>query len=110
MGVDCSGLVQAVYAVHRIRLPRDSADQAHVHAGLRLKDGHPGDPKPGDLLFFAPEEKGVTHVAIVVDAHRIVHAAASRGCVKIDNLLEADPLAERLRNSIVGWTRPLATS
>jgi cell wall-associated NlpC family hydrolase len=45
-GVDCSCLVQNVYAAVGIRLPRVAVDQFNATTPT-------GDPRPGDLVFFA---------------------------------------------------------
>jgi cell wall-associated NlpC family hydrolase len=110
-GVDCSGLVQSVYGMHGIVLPRDSGDQHRAGPALPLPD----DPaeaiedagwEPGDLIFFAPEGAGVSHVAICLGGARIVHASETRGAVALDDLSADGPLARLLRTSIVGVTRP----
>lgn len=106
-GVDCSGLVQATFAVHGVQLPRDSSEQAESGARLELGAGMPTDPSPGDLVFFAPEGRGITHVGILVDEIRLLHASASNGCVAVDDLSGDRTLARLLRESIVAWTRPL---
>lgn len=117
-GVDCSGLVQAVYRVHGVELPRDSVDQlaatsdATVEAAAGARHGSGPDPEalePGDLLFFGASEAEVTHVAVAIGGGRIVHAAAPRGAVAEDALDADDPLCRRLRERRVATTRPLAT-
>lgn len=112
-GVDCSGLVQALYGLHGCPLPRDSRQQREV--GLELGVGPaalggppPGDLEPGDLLFFAPEGSGISHVAICTGGGGILHAAASNGRVAVNDLGGDEDLAKLLRGSIVASTRPLA--
>lgn len=63
-GIDCSGLVQLAHQVCGITLPGDSDLQES--AGTALPDD--AVLKRGDLLFW----KG--HVALVVDANRLIHA------------------------------------
>jgi cell wall-associated NlpC family hydrolase len=106
-GVDCSGFVQALFRVHGVRLPRDSGNQADQFASLALMDGDPGALDPGDLLFFAPEGTGITHVALATGGSGIIHAAASVGCVATGDLAGGTDLERLLRGSIVHWTRPL---
>jgi len=109
LGADCSGFVQAVYAAHGVRLPRDSSDQSEAGPAIAVdRTGDPGALEAGDLVFFAPEGRGVTHVALCAGGTRIVHAASSRGCVREDDLAAEDELAIRLRDSRVAATRPLA--
>ncbi len=113
-GVDCSGFVQSVYGLHGVRLPRDSRDQRECGAGRepgagRAPRGRDRDALlPGDLVFFAPEGHGITHVAVSLGGARILHAAASNGWVAEEDLEGDRPLARRLAASIVACTRPLA--
>lgn len=83
-GVDCSGLVQAVYWIHGLALPRDSDMQARVGARLEPGDGFE-QLRAGDLLFFA-ERNRVNHVAMSMGGPQIIHAAASNGGVGVNDL------------------------
>lgn len=79
ISTDCSGLVLVVYKeIAEIMLPRNSAEQADFCEDLKEKEVH-----PGDLVFFATgKEKGrVSHVGVMVDACRFVHASASKGVI-----------------------------
>jgi cell wall-associated NlpC family hydrolase len=59
-GVDCSCLVQNVYAAVGIHLPRVAVDQFNATVPV-------GDPQPGDLVFFANTyEPGISHVGIYI--------------------------------------------
>ncbi len=62
VGFDCSGLVQAAYAVAAIALPRVAQDQydatPKLAAGTALA--------PGDLVFFGSGPTGVDHVGLFV--------------------------------------------
>jgi len=106
-GADCSGFVQAVYAVHGCRLPRDSRDQ-HA-AGPHLGRLAPEACEPGDLLFFTPEGDGITHVGIAGEAGRILHAAAGNGDVRWNDLGGAARLERVLATSLVAVTRPIGS-
>lgn len=71
-GLDCSGLMKAVYGDLGITLPRVSSDQARAGvpvAGL-------AQARPGDLLFFdnSSRRAGIDHVAIYVGNGRMVEA------------------------------------
>ena len=46
----------------------------------------PKDIKPGDLLFFATNGHGASHVAIAIGEDRFVHAPNSRGVVRVEAL------------------------
>jgi cell wall-associated NlpC family hydrolase len=81
-GVDCSGLVIAVYSKFDIRLPRTSLDQSRV--GDRVDRS---GLKPADLLFFKTSRKNpVSHVGIYIGDGKFVHASTSEGRVRIDAL------------------------
>ena len=107
-GCDCSGFVQAVIAMHGVAIPRDSHLQAE--AGPAVPDFQASEPRveAGDLLFFAPEGAGVTHVALSVGGTRILHCSAGRGAVAEDDLAADGTLEKRLRRTVTGATRPLA--
>lgn len=73
-GVDCSGLIQRVYAdALGVSLPRTTSQQ--IHAGRRIG---PGSAVPGDLVFFEPKGKS-RHAGIVLGQQQFLHASSSRG-------------------------------
>jgi cell wall-associated NlpC family hydrolase len=99
LGLDCSGLVQLVYRLLGIALPRDAHQQAAC--------GEPaarGSPVPGDLLFFGRDgsgQGGVTHVGIARGDGAFIHAAGGRG-VQVNRLAEEEYSARfRLARRIV---------
>ena len=108
-GADCSGLVQAVYAAHGVRLPRDSGDQlaAGPEAPEAVQD--PAQRRPGDLLFFGASRSEVTHVAVCAGGSRILHVAAARGAASLDDLEDLPEGLEGLAQKLVGATRPLSS-
>ena len=104
-GIDCSGLVQAVYGARGIALPRDSDQQFGQGREVAMSPTGIGY-EAGDLLFFT-ERGRVSHVALWAGAGYIVHSALSRGGVGSDNLLGPEPRMVRLRDSLVGVRRAL---
>jgi cell wall-associated NlpC family hydrolase len=62
VGFDCSGLVQAAYAVAGVALPRVAQDQ--YDATLKVPAGDP--LAPGDLVFFGSSRSGIDHVGLFV--------------------------------------------
>jgi cell wall-associated NlpC family hydrolase len=86
-GMDCSGMVTAVFNVFDLKLPRSSHEMAKV--------GEKRDPKcaqKGDLIFFKTRGRGViSHVGMVVDVLqdeiKFIHSATSGG-VKISSTKE----------------------
>ncbi len=78
-GTDCSGMVMRVYEdVTGSKIPRNSAKQAEFCYKLDTNK-----VETGDLVFFATgkDPKKVSHVGIVVDDNRFVHASSSKGVV-----------------------------
>lgn len=78
-GIDCSGLTQIVYKLNGIVLPRDASQQVKIGDPLTFVE----EALPGDLAFFDNEEGRITHVGIIWDRHKIIHAS---GKVRIDNV------------------------
>lgn len=102
-GIDCSGLVQAVYGARGVQLPRDSDQQFTQGNNIPIAVDGQGY-ESGDLLFFA-ERGRVSHVAMWAGAGRIVHSALSRGGVGSDHLFGDEPRMARLRENLVGVRR-----
>lgn len=76
---DCSGMVIVVYEqIANIKLPRNSAQQADFCQDLKEND-----IKPGDLVFFATgkDKKKVSHVGVMLDRKKFVHASGSKGVI-----------------------------
>ena len=82
-GFDCSGLVQTVFGLLGIPLPRDSWQQQERY--LISKDFR--DAEAGDLLFFGKTPDRVTHVAISRGNLRFIHAS---GWVRENSFRETD--------------------
>jgi hypothetical protein len=78
-GIDCSGLMQQLYRLHGVALPRDAYQQASVGETVHLI----GEAKAGDLAFFDNEEGRIIHVGMVLPEGKILHAS---GQVRIDQL------------------------
>jgi probable lipoprotein NlpC len=87
-GIDCSGLVCAVFSTVGLKMPRISWQQSEVGHEVEVEE-----IRPGDLIFFVPD-KGqagyVSHTGIVTEVNgenniRFIHASSSRG-VREDNL------------------------
>ncbi len=96
-GIDCSGLVQTVFAFYGISLPRDSSTQKMI--GMPIERWQ---LQPADLLFFPG------HVAIFLGEDSIIHASAQRGMVVIESLNpESEVYREDLDRSFDGARRHL---
>ncbi|MBK7382079.1 MAG: C40 family peptidase [Flavobacteriales bacterium] len=82
--MDCSGLVQMVFILMGIYLPRDASAQSTEGDNVDLLDLS----EPGDLVFFDNEEGRIVHVGMVLtrnedDDLQVAHAS---GRVRIDKL------------------------
>jgi cell wall-associated NlpC family hydrolase len=82
-GFDCSGFVQYAFGRHGVELPRTSRQQLRLGRGVARR---PGAVRPGDLMFFASDGGRIDHVAIYAGGNRILHATASGGGVRYDDL------------------------
>jgi cell wall-associated NlpC family hydrolase len=72
-GVDCSGLVQAIFReAFQVELPRTSRDQSRVGRRVEARE-----MRPGDLVYFL--DKGGDHIGVLVADRTFLHASASRG-------------------------------
>lgn len=80
-GFDCSGFTHYVFTRHGVTLPRAVRDQF-----LFGKKVDPDDLQEGDLLFFATDGRGASHVGIAVGGDAFVHAPSSTGAVRVERL------------------------
>lgn len=78
-GIDCSGLIQVVYKLFGVRLPRDAYQQAEYGQIVDFIES----TRPGDLAFFVNKEGKIHHVGIMLDRGEILHAS---GMVRIDKI------------------------
>ena len=79
LGIDCSGLVQVVFNIIGIQLPRDASQQ--IETGTTVTSLQ--QAKAGDLAFFSNEKGRVIHVGILINKKQIIHAS---GWVKIEQI------------------------
>ncbi len=80
-GMDCSGMVTAVFNIFDIKLPRSSNDMAKVGEKLDRKD-----IRIGDLIFFRTNGRSViNHVGIVTevleDEIKFIHSSTQSGVI-----------------------------
>ncbi len=81
-GFDCSGLVRHVYRESLgLMLPRTSRDISRLGETIRRDE-----LQPGDLVFFNTLRRGFSHVGIYLGEHRFVHAPASGGEVRVEDM------------------------
>ncbi|MFO7723301.1 MAG: C40 family peptidase [Bacteroidales bacterium] len=78
-GIDCAGLVQMIFELNGIQLPRHLDQQVEAGKVVSFND----ESQPGDLAFFENAEGGIVHAGIIMDQGRIIHAF---GEVRVDLL------------------------
>ena len=79
-GFDCSGLLQYVFKMHGVTIPRLADEQYNLGRAVK-----PNQLTTGDLVFFTTYTAGVSHCGIYVGDGKFLHASSSKG-VKIDSL------------------------
>ena len=80
-GVDCSCLVQNVYAALGIRLARVAVDQFNATVPI-------SDPQPGDLVFFANTyQPGISHVGIYIGNGLQINAPTTGQAVSVASVV-----------------------
>ena len=84
-GFDCSGLVR--YVVQRaasVNLPRTAAEMGRRGTSLERRD-----VASGDLVFFNTTGQPNSHVGIYVGQNRFVHAPATGGTVRLEDITKS---------------------
>ncbi|TFE19397.1 C40 family peptidase [Cohnella luojiensis] len=82
-GFDCSGFILYIFKQYDTKLPRTSSSQSQVGTKV-AKD----DLRPGDLVFFNTNGKGVSHAGIYVGDGKFAHSSSSNG-VRISNMSDS---------------------
>jgi cell wall-associated NlpC family hydrolase len=77
-GIDCSGLTQVLADFMGYSIPRDAYQQAEIGVTVMFEN-----KLPGDFAFFTNDAGKVTHVGVILEDNKIVHAS---GKVRIDVL------------------------
>jgi cell wall-associated NlpC family hydrolase len=75
---DCSGLVMAVFAEHKVHFPHNSEEQARYGKIIRDK----AQLRKGDLVFFINSyktHKYITHVGIYLGKNEFIHTSSKKG-------------------------------
>lgn len=79
LGIDCSGFTQIVFRCIGINIPRDAYQQAELGSTIDFIDL----AETGDMVFFDNTEGRITHVGIMIDKGKIIHAS---GKVRMDTI------------------------
>jgi cell wall-associated NlpC family hydrolase len=93
-GFDCSGLMQRIYRLNGLLIPRDTDVQAKY--GREKPVGTPGGLNTGDLIFFGGTKTKITHVAMILSEGLFLHAS---GQVRVGSL---DPKSSLFDPKLVG--------
>ncbi|MET0859800.1 MAG: C40 family peptidase [Microbacterium sp.] len=91
-GMDCSGLVQRVYADLGIDLPRVVPDQARMGTEV----GSLADAQPGDLIVA----KGSGHILIYAGDNKVIHAPRPGTSVSLVENWRTDADIETIRRIV----------
>ena len=84
-GLDCSGFVRYVFQdTLNFMLPRRAEEMSQV--GERIAKT---DLKPGDLVFFNTMRRNFSHVGIYIGGDKFVHAPATGGKIRVEDLRES---------------------
>ncbi len=80
-GMDCSGMVTAVFNLFEMKIPRSSSEMAKY--GEKIANS---EAQKGDLVFFKTNGRGsINHVGMVVevdgDEIKFVHSSTSKGVI-----------------------------
>jgi hypothetical protein len=88
-GLDCSGLVQRVYADLGVQLPRVSQDQARAGSAVASL----ADARPGDVLAFGHP---VNHVAIYLGNNQMIAAPEPGDHVRVQRVYDTPTAIRRI--------------
>jgi peptidoglycan hydrolase-like protein with peptidoglycan-binding domain len=80
-GFDCSGFVQFVFSHFNIQLPRTSYQQYEVGTHVSVSE-----LQPGDLVFFATDGPGASHVGIYIGGGNFIAADTYATGVRVDHM------------------------
>ncbi len=81
LGIDCAALVQIVYLMIGIQLPRDAGDQLVFGEVVDFID----EATAGDVAYFENSAGEIVHVGILISSSDIIHASGKVKVEKIDS-------------------------
>lgn len=102
-GFDCSGLVQYVYGLKGIHLPRVAQEQ--YNATRKLHRNEP--PRPGDLAFFSStgSANNITHVGIYLGGSKLLDAPHTGADVRVEGF-NPSVGSSYGEDKLIGYTEP----
>lgn len=96
-GIDCSGLVQTIFSILNISVPRDASQQIKI---IKNNSVSLDKAKIGDLAFFKNESGSIVHVAFMLENKNFIHSSSE---MKINSLNKKDDnFSEKLLNMLEG--------
>jgi hypothetical protein len=78
-GIDADGLVQVVFKIIGVALPREASQQVYIGEEVDFVE----QSRTGDIAFFENKAGKISHVGIILPENRIIHAF---GRVRIDKV------------------------
>lgn len=78
-GIDDSGLIQIIFKIAGIKLPREAAQQVYLGDAVDFVE----EARAGDLAFFEDSKGRVSHVGLMLPESKILH---THGKVRIDKI------------------------
>lgn len=83
-GYDCSGFAQMLLRRRGILMPRDAGPQCEWEGNRPIEKS---ELQPGDLLYFGPSPKKITHTGVYMGDGRFIHATThERPVIQISEL------------------------
>lgn len=80
-GIDCSALIQAVFAKSGISLPRTAHEQADV--GYQVPIADMSEWQPGDRLYFQCHHGYIDHAGMYIGSGYFIQSSIDKHCVNI---------------------------
>lgn len=105
MGIDAAGLVQMVFKIANISLPREASQQVYTGTAVDFVE----QSMPGDVAFFENRTGRVTHCGIILPDSEVIHAFGSVRIDKIDHYGIYDRAAKRYTHRLRVVRRMLKT-
>ena len=99
LGIDCSGLVQTSLNAVGHECPRDSIQQCKQFCETTDIDPEIGNLQRGDIIFWEG------HVAIYVQANKIIHSNMTTMDVRIENFIKIREILDKENNQIKSVAR-----
>ncbi len=94
IGIDCSNLIQLIFSMHGIEVPRNSRSQQKT--AKKIATGK--ELKPGDIIFFTGTKNDqVSHVMLYAGDNMIIEAT---GAIDGKNITQARTLPSHLKKHL----------